>query len=146
MITTYKAKATKLPEGMQVETESGGFKIILDEPTELGGTNQAMSPVEAILSTLGACQAMIAAGFARSNHIKFEEFHVELEGDLDLDGIKGVPDVTKGFSEIRFKMHFKSEESQEKLEQFAKFIEATCPVGNTLANGVTLVNTGVVRH
>lgn len=146
MLTTFKATARKLPEGMQVETNSRGFKILMDEPEELGGTDIAMNPVEAVLCALGACQAIVASAFAAAHDFAFEEFHVELEGDLDPDGFMGLADVRNGFQEIRFTMHFKTNESQEKTEAFAEFIEKTCPVGDCLANGVKLVMAGVVRE
>ena len=145
MLTTFKATARKLPEGMQVETNSRGFKIMLDEPKELGGTDVAMNPVEAVLCALGACQAIVASAFAAAHKFTYEEFYVELEGDLDPDGFLGRADVRNGFQEIRFVMHFRTNESQEKAEAFAEFIEKTCPVGDCLANGVKLVKAGVVR-
>lgn len=145
MLTTFKASAKKLPEGLQVETESRGFKIVMDEPEELGGTNAAMNPVEALLCALGACQTIVASAFAQAKGFKFEEYHVELEGDLDPDGFMGLADVRPGFQEIRFTMHFKTDESQEKAEEFAEFIEKTCPVGDCIGNGVKLVKSGVVR-
>ena len=49
MLTTFKAKAIKLPDGMQVETQSSNFKVIIDEPATLGRTDVAISPVEALL-------------------------------------------------------------------------------------------------
>ncbi|MBE6829194.1 MAG: OsmC family peroxiredoxin, partial [Ruminococcaceae bacterium] len=55
MLTTFKAVAKKSPEGLKVETNARGFKIVLDEPEDLGGTNTGMNPVEAILCSLGAC-------------------------------------------------------------------------------------------
>ncbi len=146
MLTTFKATAKKLPAGLQVETESRGFKILMDEPEELGGTNAAMNPVEAVLCALGACQTIVASAFAQANDFTFEEFHVELEGDLDPDGFMGLADVRNGFQEIRFTMNFKTQESQEKTEKFAEFIEKTCPVGDCLANGVKLVKSGVKRY
>lgn len=145
MLTTFKATAKKLPEGLQVETTSRGFKIIMDEPEDLGGTDVSLNPVEALLCALGACQTIVASAFAAANDFTFEEFHVELEGDLDPDGFMGLADVRNGFQEIRFVMHFKTNESQEKTESFAKFIEERCPVGDCLANGVKLVRAGVVR-
>ncbi|NCD04841.1 MAG: OsmC family peroxiredoxin [Spirochaetia bacterium] len=144
MITTFKATARKLKDGLQVETDSRGFKILLDEPEELGGTNVGMNPVEALLCALGACQSIVAAAFASSQDFSFEEFHVELEGDLDPDGFMGLADVRNGFQEIRYKMHFKTNETQEKAEEFAKFIETRCPVGDCLANGVKLVSAGTI--
>lgn len=146
MLTTFKATAKKLPEGLQVETESRGFKIIMDEPEDLGGTDAAMNPVEAVLCALGACQTIVASAFAAAHDFTFEEFHVELEGDLDPDGFLGLADVRNGFQEIRFEMHFKTNESKEKTEAFAEFIERSCPVGDCLENGVKLVKSGVVRY
>ena len=145
MLTTFKATAKKLPEGLQVATESRGFKIMMDEPKDLGGTDVAMNPVEALLCALGACQSIVVAAFARAKRFEYEEFHVELEGDLDPDGFMGKADVRNGFQEIRFTMHFKTNESQEKAEAFADFVERTCPVGDCLSNGVKLVRAGVVR-
>ncbi|MDR7810834.1 MULTISPECIES: OsmC family protein [Lacrimispora] len=143
MLTTFKATAKALPEGLQVETNSRGFKIHFDEPEDLGGTDTAMNPVEALLCALGACQTIVAKAFAAAHNITFEEFHVELEGDLDPDGFMGLADVRNGFQEIRFVMHFKTNEPKEKIEEFAKFIENTCPVGDCLSNGVKLVLSGV---
>lgn len=145
MITTFKATAKKLPMGLQVEADSRGFKIVLDEPKELGGTNVGMNPVEAVLCALGVCQTIVAAAFAKAQKFKFEEFYVELEGDLDPNGFMGLADVRNGFQEIRYTMHMKTEESQERAEAFAKFIESRCPVGDCLQNGVKLVNAGVIR-
>lgn len=144
MLTTFKAKATKLQGGMQVETESRNFKILIDEPKTLGGTDTAMSPVEALLCALGGCQAIVAAAFAKMHNVTFENFYVEIEGDLDLDGFMGKADVRTGFQEIRYKMHFKTNESREKMENFVKFIEGTCPVGDSIENEVRFVNAGLV--
>lgn len=146
MLTTFKATATKLPQGLQVETESSGFKILMDEPKQLGGTDQGMNPVEALLCALGACQSIVVAAFAKRFGFSYEQFHVELEGDLDPDGFMGLADVRNGFQEIRYVMHFSTTESQEKTEEFVTFVENTCPVGDCLTNGVKLVQAGVVRH
>ncbi len=146
MLTTFKASAVKTAEGLQVNTESRGFKLTLDEPQDMGGTNTGMNPVEACLCALGACQSIVGAAFAEAQGFKFDEMHVELEGDLDPDGFMGLnPNVRNGFSEIRFTMHFKTSETQEKAEAFADFIENKCPVGDMLGNGVKLVRSGVVR-
>ncbi len=144
MLTTFKATAKKLPDGMQVETESRNFKILMDEPRDLGGTDVSLNPVEAVLCALGACQSIVAAAFAKAQGFHFDEFWVELEGDLDPDGFMGKADVRNGFQEIRFTMHFKTDEPLQKAEAFADFIERTCPVGDCLQNGVKLVRSGVV--
>lgn len=147
MKQTFKAVAKKLPKGLSVETKARKFKVTMDEPKELGGTDTGMNPVEAVLCALGACQTIVAFAFAEAKGFKLDGFHVELEGDLDPDGFLGVnPNVRNGFQEVRFSMHFKTKESQAKCEEFAKFIEKTCPVGDCLANGVPLKLGKVVRE
>lgn len=144
MLTTFKATARKLEKGMQVDTESNGFKILFDEPEKMGGTNEGINPMSGMLSVLGACQAIVATMFAKQFNIEFSDFYLEVEGDMDMAGIMQKKDVRSGFQEIRFKMHFKSDNSQEELDEFAKFIEKNCPISDSLANGVKLVNQGVV--
>lgn len=119
--------------------------MILDEPEELGGTDTGMNPVEAVICALGGCQAIAAAAFAEGEGFEFEEFYVEIEGDLDPAGFMGDESIRPGYQEIRYKMHFKTNETQERAEEFAKFIEKRCPVGDCLTNGVKMVSTGVVR-
>jgi uncharacterized OsmC-like protein len=145
MLTTFKATAKKLPEGLEVESSSRNFKITLDEPKNMGGTNKGMNPVEAVLCALGACESIVAASFCDKFGFKYDDFYINLEGDLDPEGFMGNPDIRNGFQEIRFEMHFKTNETQERAEEFADFIENTCPVADNLTNGVKLVRTGVVR-
>ncbi len=143
VVEVLKANAKKLPEGMQVELGSRGFKIILDEPEELGGTNKGMNPVEAVLGALGACQTIVAFAFAEAQGIDLQDFQVEIEGDLDTDGFLGLSDVRPGCSEIRSSMHIKSSNTREEIEKFVEFIEKTCPVGDMLENGVKLVESEI---
>ena len=145
MLTTFKATARKLNEGMQVDTESHGFKILFDEPEKMGGTNKGINPMSAMLSVLGACQAIVASMFAKKFNIEFKDFYLEIEGDMDMGGIMQKKDVRTGFQEIRFKMHFDSDNSEEELAEFSRFIEKNCPISDSLANGVKLVNLGIVK-
>jgi uncharacterized OsmC-like protein len=144
MLTTFKATARKLDKGMQVDTESNGFKILFDEPEKMGGTNEGINPMSALLSVMGACQAIVATMFAKQFNIEFDDFYLEIEGDMDMAGIMQKKDVRSGFQEIRFTMHFKSDNSKEELEEFSKFIEKNCPISDSLAHGVKLVNQGII--
>ena len=142
---TYKATSRKLPGGLAVESESRGFKIIIDEPKSVGGTDTGMSPVEAVLCALGSCQCIVAAAFAKSKGIEFEDFWVEVEGDLNPAGfLKGAPDVRRGFEEIRFTVHIKTSSDEEKVIDFAEFIQDRCPVEDNLINATPVVAGPVV--
>ena len=147
MKTTQKAVVKKIEGGMKVQAQARGFTFICDEPPEAGGTDQGMTPVEALLCALGSCQTIVAISFAHKHGIDLKGFRVELEGDIDPDGYMGKnPNVRNGFSEIRVKLHFETDAPEEKVKEYAKFMETACPVGDNVNHGVPIVCTGVIVH
>ncbi len=145
-VTTFKAVSRKLPEGLAVENKARGFKIIMDEPEALGGTDAGMNPVEAVLTALGSCQCIVAAAFAKAQGIDLQEIWVELEGDLDPAGfLKGKEGVRNGFQEIRMTLHITSDSPEEKVKAFGEFIASRCPVEDNLLNTTPIVATTVVE-
>lgn len=143
---TFKATAKKLNEGMQVEVNAAGFKMIFDEPKTMGGTNQGMNPMSAALGVIGACQTIVAFMFAESQGINLKGFRVDVEGDMDLDNLMGKSQGRTGFQEIRYKMYIDADAPQDKLEAFAAFVEKACPVSDTMSQGTKFVNAGVVKE
>lgn len=142
-LTTFKAK-TFLKENVVVETEARGHQVIVDEPTHLGGTDTGMNPVELLLSALGACQSIVARTYAEKFDIDLQNFWVELEGDIDIDGFLGKSDVRPGFQTIRYTFHIETTAAEERIAAYKEYIEAHCPVGDTIANTVHLVSSKVV--
>lgn len=146
MLTTFKATSTSMG-GLEVSSEARGFKVTMDEPTDLGGTDKGMNPVEAVLCALGSCLTIVVQAFAHAKGFKCDGVRVELEGDLDPDGFMGKnPDVRQGFQDIRYTVHVKTNETQEKAEEFFDFVSQTCPVCDNLENGVKVTRTAVVRE
>ncbi len=147
MKSTHKAVVKKVEGGMKVEAKARSFTLICDEPPDAGGTDQGMTPVEALLCALGSCQTIIAMAFAKKKGIDLKGFHVELEGDIDPDGYTGKnPNVRNGFSEIRVKLHFETDAPEEKVKEYAKFMETACPVGDNVNHGVPIICTDVIVH
>lgn len=142
-ITTLKV-VVRAKEGFQVEAESRGFKFIMDEPKEEGGTDTGMNPCEAVLSAFGGCQTIVAVAYAEEMGINLEDYWIELEGDFDMRGFGGVEGVFPGYTEVRYKIHIKSDATPEKLEEFITFVEKVCPVGNTIASEVNMVRSEII--
>lgn len=136
-IQTFKATA-HLQQGVQVKVRSRNFEITIDEPKNLGGTDTGMNPVEALLGSLGACQSIVARFYASKFNVALQDFWVEVEGDIDLDGFLNKSDVRRGYLEIRYNFHIKTDAPREKVEEFVEFLERQCPVGDTIANPVNL--------
>jgi uncharacterized OsmC-like protein len=144
-IHTFKAESV-LKSGLSVENKSGKFTIIADEPPSMRGTHTGMNPVEMLLCALGACLCITARFFARSQQIDLQDFRVEVEGDLDPAGfIKGTQGVHPGFRQIRTTIYIKAKAPEEKINQFVEFVKKRCPVGDTLLQGVPIVENFVVQ-
>lgn len=73
---TFKAVSRKGKEGLIAESESRGFKIIMDEPESLGGTNKGMNPVEGLLVSLGSCLVIVGSDFAKAQRIDLRDLWV----------------------------------------------------------------------
>lgn len=58
-----KSKAT-LVEKVQVQVEAREHKVTVDEPKNSSGTDLGMNPLELLLSSLGACQTIMAQLYA----------------------------------------------------------------------------------
>lgn len=131
--TVFKANVKWTGKGVYSEGTSRDFTVGLDEPKELGGTDQAMNPVEMLLNALGGCMAICAAAFAKKCKVDLKGCNVEIEGDLDTDGFLGInPEVRNGYQEIRYKINIDSPSPQENINKLLELIEERCPVSDTL--------------
>jgi uncharacterized OsmC-like protein len=139
----FKATAV-LQEGLKVVVQARDFCVILDEPPALGGTDAGMSPVELVLSALGACQSIVAKSYSEKFEVELDGFRVELEGDLDTDGFMNKSDVRRGYSEIRYTFYIKTSSPKKNVEALIDFLEKTCPVGDTIANPVNVARKKIV--
>jgi uncharacterized OsmC-like protein len=143
-IMTFKAES-RLKGGLSVESTAGKFTVLMDEPETLRGTDTGMNPVEMLLCSLGACQCIVARLYARAQKIEFDEFRIELEGDLDTDGfLRGKDGVRPGLSEIRYTMHIRTDAPREKVEHFAAFIKKRCPVSDVIVNSAPIIQKNIV--
>ena len=132
--TNFTATVTA-KEGLTMDCRAREFQFNLDEPDFLGGNNTGMNPVEALLSALGACKAIVARSFAEAKGFKFTDLKIELEGTLDPDGFMGLnPEAKIGFSEIHTRYFFKTDESDERIKEFVDFMGHTFPVMDTICN------------
>ena len=143
-IVTSKV-SSKMVKGLQVENFARDFSLRIDEPEQMGGSNSGMTPMEAMLIALGSCQVIVASAFAQYHDIDLQEFRIDVEGDMDLDGFqKGKEGVRMGFQEVRLTPHIKSNSSPEAIQKFMKFVESRCPVTDVMLHGTSIVSADAV--
>ena len=129
---------TALVEGVRCSGRVRHFApIVVDEPPELGGQDQAANPVELLLVALGSCQEIMYAAMAAMMGIKLDEVKVNLKGSLDLKGLLGMdPAIPPGYQKITFETILTSSASEEDLRKLIEAVEAHCPVLDTLVRSI----------
>jgi uncharacterized OsmC-like protein len=68
-------------EGLRTEVEAGGHKLVADEPTSLGGTDEGPTPYDYLLAALGGCTAMTPRMYADRKGWPLESVTVRLSQD-----------------------------------------------------------------
>ena len=137
-IRTYKAQ-TKWLEGTKAETKIREFKVIVDEPLELKGTNTAPNPVELLLTALGGCLALTYHGYAKRFEVDIEDLIVSLDGDMIPGGwVDEGGKERRSFKQIRYEIQIKTKATEEKVLQLQKLVDEKCSVSDMLINQIEL--------
>lgn len=111
------------------------FQLIVDEPEELGGTDQAANPVEFLLAAYAGCLNVMGHIVAKELEINLRSLEIDIEGDLDPSKVFGKPTVNRpGYQEIRVRLTPDSDATPEQLEIWTETVESRCPVNDNLLN------------
>ena len=91
--------------------------MVIDEPAAFGGTDSAVSPADVVLVALGTCQEIMYVALASTMDIPLDEVKVDVNADLDLNGLMGLdPETPPGLLEMSYDVHIKSPAPVEDLK------------------------------
>jgi uncharacterized OsmC-like protein len=132
--------------GFGKENIKKDFTIQIDEPTELGGTNQFANPQEYLLAALNGCIMVGYVVGCSMEGIELEELRIETEGDIDLRGFLGLDkNVKPGYSEIKYKVHIKGNGTPQQFQKVHETVCATSPNRFNIANAIKIDSKLVVE-
>src|SRR3954470_18147481 len=120
------------------------FSIDIDEPCELGGTNQFANPQEHLLSALNACIMVGYVAQCAVHGITLESLKIETDGEIDLRGFLGIdPAVPAGDQNLSYPISIKGSATKEEFAKIHEAVMATSPnfynVSRPVALNPTLV-------
>ena len=122
------------------------FSIDIDEPCELGGSNQFANPQEHLIAALNACMMVGYVAQCAVRGITLESLAIETEGEIDLRGFLGIdPAVKRGYDSLRYKVRIKGNGTKEQFAEIHEAVMATSPNFYNLSRPVTLQPTLVVE-
>ena len=98
----------------------------------VGGPGSAACSGDLLLGALAACAQLTCQMVAANMGLGDTTVSVTVEGDLDLRGTLGTPDVPVGFEAIRVNFAVSGEIEPERLERLKDRTERYCVVLQTL--------------
>lgn len=112
-----------------------GFEIVIDEPADLGGTNEGANPVEYILAAFCGCINVMAHVIAKEINIELRSVKIKMAGELNPNRLFGTSyDDRAGYKGIQVVIEPDCDATEEELAKWLEAIEDRCPVSDNLRN------------
>jgi uncharacterized OsmC-like protein len=139
-MSTIKFGVTaKSENNTKTEVVTRGFKMTIDEPENMGGTNGGANPVEYLLAALSGCLNVVGHLVAREMGFELNGLELVLEGDLDPSKFSGKSmNGRAGYNEIRVTIKPHTDADKETLDKWLKAVESRCPVSDNISNPTPL--------
>jgi putative redox protein len=127
--------SASLGEKFKVQTTVRGNTVYIDQPTEAGGTNAGINPLEMTLYALSGCIAHIARIVAMQKKLAFRAMQVEVEGEIDKDYLLGKTQAGRaGYTKIAARVKIDADLTADEKKAFLHEVERRCPVSDNLVN------------
>jgi putative redox protein len=124
-------KITAVSEGMQTKAYSKQHEVIIDEPAQMGGKDEGVNPLAALLSSLAGCENVIANLVAKEMDFDLQGIEFDIRGEFDARGLMGDPNIKPYFDKITINAKVKTSESEERIQELQEKTDARCPVYTT---------------
>ncbi|MGQ9487302.1 MAG: OsmC family protein [Armatimonadota bacterium] len=119
--------------GMRTRLQVRDFEpLYSDEPPSFGGQDSAPNPMELLLAALNGCLSVMLQVIARERGIEVRGVRLHAEGDLDLRGAMGDPNVPAYFRNVRERVELVSSASPEEVRALQEEVQRRCPVSALL--------------
>jgi len=111
------------------------FELTIDEPTDLGGSDEGANPVEYVLAALCGCLNVVGHLVAKEMNIVLSGLSIEISGDLDPAKFMGKQTQGRaGFCGIHVTLRPDTDADETALNNWAAAVEQRCPVSDNISN------------
>ena len=120
---------TEWEDGARAVTRARSFVIQTDEPAPLGGTDQAIDPMELLLGALGSCLTIGWVTQANLRGVDYRNLKITVKAPFDLRGYLAIdPEVRPGFGDLEYTVEVDSDADDATLDEIKAASEATSPM------------------
>ncbi|PBB06521.1 OsmC family protein [Salimicrobium humidisoli] len=123
---------TAISKGMNTKAESEGHNVVIDEPANMGGTDEGANPLGTLLASLAGCENAIANFVAKEMEFDLQGIDFEIDGEMDPRGMMGEEGVRPYFKKVTVHAKVRTSETEERVRELQKKVDRRCPVFTTL--------------
>jgi len=111
------------------------FEMVIDEPEDLGGNDEAASPVEYLLSAFAGCINVMGHLIATELEFELRGLTIDIVGELDPARLFGTSNENRaGYQAIEATLKPDCDADEETLKKWVEAIESRCPVSDNLSH------------
>ena len=137
-IITLRATGISGGDAMSCSVDIGRALYAAEAHPGVGGPGAAACSGDLLLGALAACAQLTCQMVAANMGLADLSVAVSVQGDLDLRGTLGTPDVPVGFQAIRLRYALEGEVDPDRLERLKDRTERYCVVLQTLLSSTSI--------
>ena len=125
----------------KINLTSGKFKMVIDEPKGLGGTDEGPSPIQVLLMSLAGCLNVTGHEVARQGGMKLNGMKINIDGVMNPCAFIGCSfDERAGFQTIEVKVTPNFEGlTPAEIAVWLEETENRCPVTDNIRAATKIV-------
>jgi len=133
---TYSRSTVESFSGLgQEHTHKTAFTFDADHPAVFASEDRGATPVEIVLSALGACLTAGVAAVAQNRGIQLRSVTATIEGTMNILGILGAdPEIRNGFSGVSVRFDIDADASRSDIEALVAQSQKRSAVFDVLTN------------
>ena len=130
----FKVKA-RSESAARTVVSARGFTLIVDEPPELGGSDQGANPVEYVLAALAGCLNVVAHLVAQELGFQIRRLEIDVAGSLNPARLLNqATEDRAGYKQIQVTLRTDTDTDEATLARWLAIVVSRCPVSDNLAN------------
>lgn len=118
---------------VKTTVEARDFELVVDEPEDMGGTNEGPNPLEYLLAGQAGCLNVTATQVAQDMGIELEDLEIAIDGAFDVAAFQTEdPEERTAVQNIEVTLNAEASTDDETLQKWGERVEARCPVSDNI--------------
>jgi uncharacterized OsmC-like protein len=111
------------------------FRLVVDEPRELGGEDIAPNPVEYLLAAYAGCINVVIHLVAKELQVAVSNIKININGDINPGRLLGLSSADRaGFESLNVDIDLDTDGSRELIDKLFEQVKDRCPLNDNLSN------------